>query len=142
MGVQILQGDPNLSKHQMVKSTVVAGSFAAPGSQDCIVWVGSTALATKNQVEIITALKRCRDGIIEEGCPNPAAESEVTALCIPGEGKPAVAVTNQAALPTIAETDVVISYGNNFINAGATKIFVDRVNAAIDKFIEDELKSS
>lgn len=142
MGTQVAQTDLNQSKHQMTVSSVAAGAFVAPALEDLFIWVGTTALATKNQVEILTALRRCRDAIVEFGTPNPVSESEVSAICEPGDGKPAVSVVNQALLPTITEADVLIIYGNGFVTTGASKTLVDRVNMAIEKLMEDSLKAA
>lgn len=140
MGEQVLSDGQNDSKQQMATSTVAFGAVAI-AADELIVWVGSTALATKNQVEIITGLQRCRDAIREAGSPVPGAGDEVVALTEMGFGKPAVVVTNQTALPTIAETDLLIGYGATYF-AGGGKLLQDRINAAIEVFLEGTLKAA
>ena len=137
MGRQVLSGSVNQSKHQMVVSDVLVGVISV-GSQDLIVWVGSTALATKNYVEINSALRRCRDAIIEFGSPEPIADFEVVAHCVPTDPKSAVDVVNQAALPSLTEADVAILYGNGATEGASSKLIVDRINMAIEKFLEDQ----
>ena len=142
MGVQILSSDLNDSKHQMVTSTVLAAAVDVKGAPDqIIVWVGSTALASKNQVEIITALKRCRDAIIEFGMPTPIAEFAIVAVCEPGEVKSAVAVTNSTTDPTFTEAEVFVGYSNPF-PTGINSSLYNRINAAIDVLLEGTLKAA
>jgi len=141
MGTQVLSGNQNDSKHQMAVSTVLAAAVAI-GAGELVVWIGNAL--NGNQVEIIEALNRCRDALRESGTPNPAALSEVVALSQPGAPKSAVTVTDQAALPTITEADVFIGYGNGYLptSGGSSRLLDDRIDAALDKLLEDALKAA
>lgn len=140
MGEQVLSGNQNDSKHQMVQSAVLAGAVAI-GADELLVWIGSNV---QNQVEIIEALNRCRDALREAGYPKPGIGDEVVALTQPGAAKSLATVTNQAALPAITEDDVLVGYGNGYspVGADSSRLYDDRINAAIDKLLEDVLKAA
>ncbi len=123
----------------MATSTVAAGAVAI-GAGELVVWFGTGT--SGNQVEIIEALNRCRDALREAEYPDPAGGSEVVALTQPGDPKSGVTITNQATLPTIAETDVFIGYGAGYADGGGTKLFMDRIDAALDVLLEDTLKAA
>jgi len=135
MGTEFVSDNQNDSKKDFTTATVVAASVAIAAGE-LYLWVGSTAIAAP-MVEVVNALKRCRDAILEAGAPIPANTFEVIALCEPKEPKSAVVVTNQAALPTIAETDVLIGYGETYF-AGGNRLVKDRIDALIDTFIESQ----
>ena len=141
MGTEVVSADQNDSKQQMTVATVVAASVAI-GAGEMVVWIGN--LLGGRNMEVITALERCRDAIREFGAPDPANTFEIIALTQPGAPKSAVVITNQAALPTITEDDVLVGYGETYVPGagGSTKLLLDRIDAAINVLMESTLKAA
>lgn len=137
MGTQVLSTSQEQSKVNMAVSTVLAGSVAVAAG-NLLIWIGNGL--NGNQLEIVSALQRCRDTLREAGHPDPGAGDEVYAISQPGAAKVNVSITNQAATPTIAETDVLIGYGAGYAGPGSTLLFYTRIDEAIEVLLESTLK--
>jgi hypothetical protein len=101
--------------------------------------VGTTPV---NKVEIIEGLRICKGALREAGYPNPGAGDEVVALYTPGGGSQLVTITNQAALPVFAETNVAILIGAGFAGPASSEIFDSHIERLIEKYNEDVLKAA
>ena len=134
MGISITAKRNDDSKPQYAQLTETAAALVVAAGE-VKVWVGSTPV---NKVEIIEGLKICQNALREVDFPSPATGDEVVALHTPGLGSQDVVITNQAALPVFAETEVAVLIGEDFIESGSS-IHDTHIERLIEKFREDVL---
>ncbi len=138
MGTQVTSADQNDSKQQMAVATVAAGATVlAPG--EMAVWHGDD-LQGRN-MESIAALETCRNALKDAGFPEATGEDTVTALVEVGSGSGAVVITN-GLLPAVKIDDVFVAYTAGYANDAASKLFMDRIDAAINVLMESTLKAA
>lgn len=136
MGISIKATARAQTKPDYTQATETAAALVVLAGEVKI-WVGTTPT---NQVHIVEGLKQCANVLRDTGFPDPASGDEVIARLVPGAGSPNVTVTNQTALPTFLETQVVILIGAAFAKDSASQAFYGHIKRLIEKYQEDVLK--
>ena len=126
------------TKPDYTQATEAAAALVV-GAAELKVWFGSSLTDTGR---IIEGLKQCADALREAGYPDPGAGDEVVALFTPDSGSPNVVITNQAALPSFAETEVAILIGAGYAGGAASQLFGGHVTHLIERIWEDNLKAA
>ena len=143
MGLYIV-ATPGQSKHEFVSSDALGADLLTEVlPTDIAIFVGPTTLANLN--EIVTALEQCRNARREAGIVvSTLTVTRATASVVPGAGRAAVVVANDAVL--LLETVVSVAYGDDFLDlpdhVDSSIFFTNAINQMSDVWMETVGKSS